>query len=183
MNGRLVGLAVGLTVGGALVLAGCGDEHGPGQQAARVDTPATAQGAVATPAEAVKPPVMSGTAGGRESGERESMAPGLDLASVDTLVTPGQTVEVVALATPEVDRVALKDDFGESLPLVKDADGRTWRVTYRVPMRPWHERWGVSLTAHTSEGRWRRVWLFLHAPVLDAPGDGMRPDSAAAVHG
>jgi len=169
---------VGLAIVGALALAGCGNEQGQVAQAPGTQTATPAQGSVATPAMAVKPPVA--TASARESTERGSVPPGLDLALTDTLVTPGQTFDVVVLATPEVERVALKDDFGESLPLVKDADGRTWRVTYRVPMRPRHERWGVSLTAHTAAGRWRRTWLFLHAPVLDAPG--VVSDSGA-VHG
>src|SRR5262249_53583208 len=104
----------------------------------------------------------------RESGERESMAPEIGIVPVDTLVAPGQVVELAVRATPDVERVSLKDDGGGTLALVKDADGATWRVSYRVPMRPAHERWGVSLTARTAEHRWRRVWVFLHVKGDDA---------------
>jgi hypothetical protein len=79
----------------------------------------------------------------------------------DTLVTAGQAVEVVVEATPDVTEMALSDGFGDAIPMVRDSTGLTWRVNYRVPLRPRSERLGLSVTARNQDHRWRRVWLFL----------------------
>ncbi len=150
-------------VTGAIMLQGCGQQNGSSRQAALVppatETPAAAS--VATPAEAVKPMVASTSTG--TSGEGGALPPDVEVTVADTLVTPGEPIAIVVRGTADVSRLELKDDYGDVLPFVRDADGRTWRVTYRVPLRPSHERWGLSVTAHNDSDRWRRVWVFLHA--------------------
>ena len=79
----------------------------------------------------------------------------------DTLVTPGETVELTARGTPDVVEVTLWDGVHERLAFTRDAEGNTWRVQYRVPLRLKSERLGLSVTAKNEAGRWRRVWLFL----------------------
>jgi hypothetical protein len=160
---------------GACALLGCGS--GSGTQAAsvaRIEPPAQA---VATPAVALKPAVVPETTQ-RESTDPGSMPPEVDVAVVDTLVAPGQAVELVAHGTPDVDRIALKDGNGDTLPFVKDADGKAWRVTYRMPLKPRYERAGLSVTAHTEAHRWRRVWVFVHVQGADAVPEEV-PGSAA----
>lgn len=79
----------------------------------------------------------------------------------DTFVTPGQAVEVRVEGTSDITEMALSDGRGDAIPMVKDAIGDTWRVGYRVPLRPGTERLGLGVTAKNQANRWRRVWVFL----------------------
>ncbi len=63
--------------------------------------------------------------------------------------------------TPDVTEMALSDGHGDALPMVRDSTGNTWRVNYRVPLRPRASRIGLAVTAKNDAHRWRRVWLFL----------------------
>ena len=108
---------------------------------------------VAMPAAALKTPVET----------EESIPPDLDVSPVDTLVVPGQAIQFDVRTTPDVARLALSDGRDEPLAFVREAGTDRWSVTYRVPLRPRVERWGVSITARTNANRWRRVWIFLHA--------------------
>lgn len=96
------------------------------------------------------------------SPSRAPLPPELAVAAYDTVVTPGQGIEVAVEATGDVTEMALSDGVSESLPMVRDSSGATWRVDYRVPLRPRAERLPLSVTAKNEHGRWRRVWLFLH---------------------
>jgi len=58
--------------------------------------------------------------------------------------------------------------------MVRDEVGNTWRVGYRVPLRPGTDRLGLSVTAKNESHRWRRVWLFLQV------NDGRQEADAAA---
>jgi hypothetical protein len=169
----------GVAVVGAFVLAGCGSAGGGHEQSvAQVQAPTPEATTQATPAVAVKPLVTSTGAGQRESGDEASMPPEVDVSVVDTLVAPGQVVELVAHGTPDVERMALKDGNGDTQPFVKDADGKTWRISYRVPLHPRYERAGLSVTARTGAERWRRVWVFLHVK-----GDEATPDTPPEIPG
>jgi hypothetical protein len=79
----------------------------------------------------------------------------------DTFVTPGQAIEVQVEGTSDITEMALSDGRGDAIPMVKDAIGDTWRVGYRVPLRPGAERLGLGVTAKNQANRWRRVWVFL----------------------
>ena len=91
----------------------------------------------------------------------------------DTFVTPGQAVEVRVEGTSDITEMALSDGRGDAIPMVKDAIGDTWRVGYRVPLRPGTERLGLGVTAKNQANRWRRVWVFLEVgggePKVEAP--------------
>ena len=91
----------------------------------------------------------------------------------DTFVTPGQAVEVRVEGTSDITEMALSDGRGDAIPMVKDAIGDTWRVGYRVPLRPGAERLGLGVTAKNQANRWRRVWVFLEVgggqPKAEAP--------------
>jgi hypothetical protein len=165
---------------GALLLPGCGRDVGVAKQASAgvksepsppaasaIATPAAS--AIATPAEAVKVPV-----------ESECMPPDVEIAPVDTLVNPGESVEIVVRATLDATRVTLADGSGETQPFVRDPGAELWRVTYRVPLRPRHERWGLSVTARTDANRWRRVWVFLRARDGTNPMS-TKPDTTGVI--
>ena len=146
----------------AVLLTGCGrdaDVAKSTETASAVASNGPAEGAqaVASPAAVVKAPLVTAT----EPRSGESLPPDIEVAPLDTLVSPGEPIEIVVRSTPDVARVALSDGSGEKQALVRDPGGELWRVTYRVPLRPRHERWGLSLTATTEASRWRRVWVFL----------------------
>jgi len=95
------------------------------------------------------------------SDESRPVPPDAVVAVSDTFVTAGQPIEVVAQGTPDVAEMALSDGRGDALPMVRDSTGDTWRVNYRVPLRPKTDRLGLSVTAKNDSHQWRRVWVFL----------------------
>src|SRR5437667_442559 len=109
----------------------------------------------------LRPPPGGPSAGEAPATHPDSMPPDLAVSVGDTLVTPGETVELTARGTPDVVEVTLWDGVHERLAFARDAEGNTWRVQYRVPLRLKSERLGLSVTAKNEAGRWRRVWLFL----------------------
>ena len=90
-----------------------------------------------------------------------SLPPDLVAAVSDTFVTAGQPVEVKVQGTPDVVEMALSDGRGDPLPMVRDSLDNTWRVDYRVPLKPKQNRLGLSVTAKNEQKKWARVWLFL----------------------
>jgi hypothetical protein len=101
-----------------------------------------------------------GGTGGSSDGER-SVPPDLVAAVSDTFVTAGQPVEVVVQGTSDVTEMALADGRGDPIPMVRDSTDDTWRVDYRVPLKPKQSRLGLSVTAKNEQKKWARVWLFL----------------------
>jgi len=97
---------------------------------------------------------------GTVNGEH-SLPPDLVAAVSDTFVTAGQPIEVTVQGTPDVAEMALSDGRGDPLPMVRDSSDDTWRVDYRVPLRPKQNRIGLSVTAKNDQKKWARVWLFL----------------------
>ena len=97
---------------------------------------------------------------GTVNGEH-SLPPDLVAAASDTFVTAGQPIEVTVQGTPDVAEMALSDGRGDPLPMVRDSSDDTWRVDYRVPLRPKQNRIGLSVTAKNDQRKWARVWLFL----------------------
>lgn len=171
-------IALGPVIVCTVLLTGCGREVGVAKStetasAARSTVPAEAAQAAVSPAVAVKAPLVSGT-------EEESLPPDLEIAPVDTLVSPGEPIEIVVRSTSDVTRVALYDGSGEKQALVREPGGDLWRVTYRVPLRPRHERWGLSVTATTEARRWRRVWVFLSVREATS-GLAAKPDTSATT--
>jgi hypothetical protein len=96
------------------------------------------------------------------SGSSERFVPPDLVAAVsDTFVTAGQPIEVVVQGTSDVTEMALADGRGDPIPMVRDSLDNTWRVDYRVPLRPKQNRLGLSVTAKNEHGKWVRRWLFL----------------------
>lgn len=169
--------ALGSAVACIVLLTGCGRDVGVAKSTetaseARSTAPAEGAQPAASPAVAVKAPVAAGS--------EESLPPDLEVAPVDTLVSPGEPVEIVVRSTSDVARVALYDGSGERQALVRDPGGDLWRVTYRVPLRPHHERWGLSITAKTEANRWRRVWVFLRVREATS-GLAAQPDTSTTT--
>jgi hypothetical protein len=111
---------------------------------------------------------LQGTVGGslqqpqvESSDESRSVPPDAVVALSDTFVTAGQPIEVVAQGTSDVTEMAVSDGRGDALPMVRDSTGDTWRVNYRVPLRPKTDRLGLAVTAKNDSHQWRRVWVFL----------------------
>ena len=98
--------------------------------------------------------------GSTADGER-SVPPDLVAAVSDTFVTAGEPVEVVVQGTSDVTEMALADGRGDPIPMVRDSTDDTWRVDYRVPLKPKQSRLGLSVTAKNEQKKWARVWLFL----------------------
>ena len=97
---------------------------------------------------------------GSVDGDR-SVPPDLVAAVSDTFVTAGQPIEVKVQGTPDIVEMALADGRGDPIPMVRDSSDDTWRVDYRVPLRPKQSRLGLSVTAKNEQKKWARVWLFL----------------------
>ncbi len=147
-----------------MLLEGCGHSQKSSTQASRAQSqPEVATAVVASNPGAV--PVESGFETSQPQGEftgDPGLAPPDVVAAVsDTFVTAGQAVEVKVEGTSDVTEMALSDGRGDSIPMVKDESGSTWRVGYRVPLRPGTDRLGLAVTAKNQAQRWRRVWLFL----------------------
>ena len=122
------------------------------EPAAQATPPAAAAGAIQAP----------GGQASQETSESQGVPPDVAVAAVDTLVSPGAAIEIGFHATPDVTEMALSDGSGEPQAFYHDPASDTWKVSYRVPLRPKTERLALSVTAKNDEHRWRRVWLFLH---------------------
>ena len=163
-----------------MLLEGCG--HGPKStaQSSRVQS----QPEVATAVVASNPvtvPAESGFETSQMQGtlvEDPGLAPPDVVAAVsDTFVTAGQAVEVKVEGTSDVTEMALTDGRGDAIPMVKDESGSTWRVGYRVPLRPSSDRLGLAVTAKNQAHRWRRVWVFLQVDDGKQQVETTVPDS------
>ena len=146
------------------LLESCGSDHSSIQPAvSRHEAFATPQQNVVASTDG-----LQGTVGGSSqqaqvgsSDESMSVPPDAVVAVSDTFVTAGQPIEVVAQGTSDVTEMAVSDGRGDALPMVRDSTGDTWRVNYRVPLRPKTDRLGLAVTAKNDTHMWRRVWVFL----------------------
>jgi len=147
-----------------MLLEGCGHGSKSTAQSNEVGTSSTevASAVVASNPVAVPAGIGSETTQpqGEFTGDPGLAPPDVVAAVADTFVTAGQAVEVQVEGTPMSVTMALSDGRGDAIPMVKDATG-TWRVGYRVPLRPSSDRLGLAVTAKNQAQRWRRVWLFL----------------------
>ena len=157
-------------IAAGLVLSGCGASGDSGtktETSAQVEeqesgTHAQVASAVGTPA-----PAQPGLSA-EEMATREGLPPDLEVTVADTLVSPGEVVDFTVEGTDDVSQIALSDGRDEPLPFVRDQGTNVWRGQYRVPLRPKHDRIGVSVTAKNDLARWRRVWVFLHVENAEA---------------
>lgn len=149
-------------IAATLLLQGCGGEKSASSSGASepASQPVLAEPADVVAASSEGPAVMAAQPPAAEPAG--GLPPEIALREIDTHVTPGQAITIIAEATPGVTEVVLYDGFGDPQALVRDPSGdNTWSVGYRVPLRPREERFGLSVTARDEHRRWRRVWLFL----------------------
>jgi hypothetical protein len=168
LGGAVIAMVFVIAVATAM-LAGWGRDSGANRSASGVAEPSLAgESAQAVAVPAAGPATAAGSIPATDGGAAKSLPPDLEVSEMDTLVTPGEAVEFVVQGTPDVTEMALSDGRGDPLPLVHDQGADTWRVTYRVPLRPRYERYGVSITAKNEASRWRRTWVFLHVSAADS---------------
>jgi hypothetical protein len=91
----------------------------------------------------------------------DSLPPDVAASVTNTLVQPGEIIEVAAQGSSDVAEINLSDGLGKTQPMTYDTTAGLWRVYYRVPLRTTTDRLGLSVTAKNSLDRWRRVWIFL----------------------
>ena len=91
----------------------------------------------------------------------ESLPPDIAVTVGDTLVVPGENVELLAQASVDVIGISLSDGLHNGIAFAYDGDARAWRTSYRVPLRPHGDRISLSVTAKNDVGRWCRHWVFL----------------------
>ncbi len=147
----------------AFLALGCSE----GKERAAVETSATpiaateqTPSAVVAATGATTPEAGLG-AGGGLTATADSLPPDVTAFAPDSLVTPGNVVEITARASTDAATVTLTDRLGHKYPFVYDTDAKAWRVHYRVPIQTRIDRLGLSVTATSGANRWKRIWVFL----------------------
>jgi hypothetical protein len=115
-------------------------------------------------------------AGSEVTDQGETLAPDVVVSAADTLVTPGQPLEIAARGTSDIVTLVLWDGINDKQAFTYDTATKLWRIDYRVPLQPGAQRIGLSVTARNAANRWRRVWLFLN---VQPPAEEEAPASAA----
>jgi len=177
MIGAWVGAVVVALVATVTLLESCGHSStSTVSEAAYSQEPAANQAVVASTVPAAGPgaPPVEPSPSALVDDRQNSVPPDVIANASASFVLPGQPIEVTVEGTPDITEMALADGRGDAIPMVRDEVGNTWRVGYRVPLRPGTDRLGLSVTAKNESHRWRRVWLFLQV------NDG-RQEADAAV--
>ena len=169
MNGRMMAVVCAAWIAALVAIAGCGKSGGESGSS----TVASANAASVTEkAEGL-------AAGGGEAGVRatgDSLPPDVMIASVDSLATPGQAIEITAKGSGDVVSMSLWDGLGQRQAFRYDQGTQEWRVLYRVPLKLHTERLALAVTAKNGSNGWRRVWLFPQVGG-EAPTTHPEPDS------
>jgi len=158
-GGRVMGVLAAAVALSAIAL-GCGREQTE-TVSVKAEEPTTtvAQAKplpIAANASATGAPVM-----GTQTGSVDSLPPDVQVFAPDSLVTPGQVIEITAEGSSDVTELTLKDSLGQEHPFVYDSDAKGWRVAYRVPIGTRLDTIGLSVKATNDAHRWKRVWVFL----------------------
>lgn len=103
----------------------------------------------------------------------DSLPPDVQVFAPDSLVSPGQVIEITAQGSSDVTELTLKDGLGREHPFVYDSDAKGWRVAYRVPIGTRASQVGLSITATNDAHRWKRVWVFLKTQGGEEDGEGL----------
>jgi len=157
-NPRTATMTTIVSVLASLSLLGCGNgqrnvtESGAGQSGAVEPFTAVAQAADASQVPQVRIP---------ESVPADSLPPDVVARASDGVASPGGTVEVAALASPDVVEVFLWDGIGRKQSFAYDSTANLWRARYRVPLRIGGDRIGLSVTAKNGRDLRSRVWVFV----------------------
>lgn len=117
----------------------------------------------------------------------EGFPPDIIVTASDTVAAPGEVIDIVVQATPDVTEMSLWDGYGDRQALHYDESAKAWRVSYRVPLRlPW-ERTGLAVTAKNESNRWCRSWIFVRSQAAEDQNatpqspESASPESAMAV--
>jgi len=144
----------------AFLALGCGEQ----KEHAAVETNAAPAAAMRQPTPAAVEATASTTAeAGRETSDKVTteLPPDVTALVPDSLITPGNVVEIMAQASTDATSLMLTDRLGTKYPFVYDMDAKAWRVQYRVPLNTHIDRLGLSITATNGSNRFKRVWVFL----------------------
>jgi hypothetical protein len=124
----------------------------------------------------------SAAAGGRVIALGDSLPPDVAVAVEDTLVRPGDVVEITAEGSDDVSQVGLSDGLGRLQLFRRDEGSNVWRVLYRVPIRTTKDRVALSVTALNDLNRWRRVWVFIDVqPSVPSAEPEIHDDDTSVV--
>ena len=161
MFGKCIAATAIVLVATATLLESCGSDSSSIKPASSSHEPTVApQQNVVASTDGLRG-VVGGVPEIESSDELRSVPPDAVVAVSDTFVTAGQPIVVTVQGTSDVTEMALSDGRGDALPMVRDSTSDTWRVNYRVPLRPKTDRLGLAVTATNDSHRWRRVWVFL----------------------
>jgi len=162
------------------VALGCGKEEAE-TVVSKTDEPTTTVTRTTTVAQAEPQPIAAnasatGAIVAQEatptSHSADSLPPDVQVFAPDSLVTPGQVIEITAQGSSDVTELMLKDGLGREHPFVYDSDAKGWRVAYRVPIGTRASQVGLSITATNDAHRWKRVWVFLKTQGGEEDEDG-----------
>ena len=147
----------------AFLALGCGEQ----KDRAAVQTSAAPVASLEQPASAVvaatgavTPEAGLGGEGGSAT-SADSLPPDVTAFAPDSLVTPGNVVEITAQASTDATMLMLTDRLGHKYAFTYDTDAKAWRVHYRVPIQTRIDLLGLSVTATNGANRYKRVWVFL----------------------
>jgi hypothetical protein len=146
----------------AFLALGCGEQ----KEHAAVETSAAPAAAMKQPTpaasvEATTGPAATQTGSPTDEKATTELPPDVTALVPDSLVTPGNVVEITAQASTDATGLILTDRLGIKYPFVYDMDAKAWRVQYRVPLNTHIDRLGLSVTATNGSNRFKRVWVFL----------------------
>jgi hypothetical protein len=134
--------------------------------------------ATATTMPAVATPPSKPSSGGQIVTLGDSLPPDVAVAVVDSLVNPGDVVEITAQGSDDVSQIGLSDGLGRMQLFSRDPASNVWHVLYRVPVRTTKDRVALSVTALNDLNRWRRVWVFINVrQQASSEGCGSDDDS------
>ena len=147
----------------AFLTLGCGEQ----KQHAAVQTEATPMEATVPLSPAVIAAASTTTPEAGRIVERsgaisaDSLPPDVTAFATDSLIVPGNVVEITAETSTDATSLILTDRVGHKYPFMYDTEAKAWRVHYRVPLRTEIDRLGLSVTATNGANRFKRVWVFL----------------------
>jgi hypothetical protein len=162
----IVGALVAVAIPIGLLISSCGsgsdgkEEHAAAQPPE--STPASDAVARAPLSGALPASMTSDPKAADDSVPVEAQSPDLAVTVADTVVVPGDRVQVLVESSPDVTEMSLWDGMQDRQALTYDASTKFWMGTYRVPLKPTWQRVGLSVTAKNEAGRWHRVWVFLN---------------------
>jgi hypothetical protein len=151
------------------LLAGCGKHQEQGASAEPVSQ-TTSMGLPAPAEQVASDTNRVESEAAKDGGARvnEILPPELTVSVADSIMFPGQAIEITALGTNDVTEMVLGDRLGQKQPFIYDVDLKHWRAAYRIPLGTAGERIGLSVTARNSAGKWHRKYVFLNVGTRSA---------------